>query len=156
MAGHLPGRGFESLPESLSLSFPLFLSLYFFLFPWLWLGLRSDSQVWSMSKIWAFASRFVLANPQICCIVPFTLFGCDSLWLFSVKNHWTSFKSEVQSINCSCPSHQLSLRCLATLWGSTFARSTTVTETKRLVMVIVNNSSYCQESNSVKTTKPRC
>ena len=31
MAGHLLGRGFESLHESLSVSFPLFLSLYFFL-----------------------------------------------------------------------------------------------------------------------------
>ena len=29
MAGHLPGRGFESLPESLSVSFLPFLSLYF-------------------------------------------------------------------------------------------------------------------------------
>ena len=39
MAGHLPGRGFESLPESLfipHLSFGL------------WLRLRSDCQVWSM------------------------------------------------------------------------------------------------------------
>ena len=48
MAGHLPGRGFESLPESLSVSFPPFLSLYFFLSLWLWLRLRSDCQVWSM------------------------------------------------------------------------------------------------------------
>ena len=30
--------------------FPLYFSLYFFLSHWLWLGLRSDCQVWSMSK----------------------------------------------------------------------------------------------------------
>ena len=35
MAGHLPGRGFESLPEPLSLLFSLFLSLYFFPSHWL-------------------------------------------------------------------------------------------------------------------------
>ena len=55
-----PSRGFESLPESLSLSFPLFI---FFLSQWLWLGLRSDCQVWSMSKIWACALCFALATP---------------------------------------------------------------------------------------------
>ena len=32
MAGHLPGRGFESLPESLSLSFPLFIFSLFLSF----------------------------------------------------------------------------------------------------------------------------
>ena len=65
MAGHLPGRGFESLPESLSLSFPSFLSLYFFLSQQLWLVLRSDCEVWSMSKIWACVSHFALATPPL-------------------------------------------------------------------------------------------
>ena len=40
-----------------------FSPLYFFLSQWLWLGLRSDCQVWSMSKIWACALCFALATP---------------------------------------------------------------------------------------------
>ena len=60
MAGHLPGHGFESL---LSI-FPSFSSLFLtFLSYWLWLGLRSGCQVWSISKIWACAFHFVLFTP---------------------------------------------------------------------------------------------
>ena len=54
MAGHLPGRGFESLPESLSFFSPLyFLFLILTFLSDFDLGLRSDCQVWSMLKIWA-------------------------------------------------------------------------------------------------------
>ena len=66
MAGHLPGRGFESLPESLSF-FPLFIfsSLFLTFLSDFDLGLRSDCQVWSMLKIWASAPRASHPPPHV-------------------------------------------------------------------------------------------
>ena len=43
----------------------LFPSLFLLLSHWMWLGLRSDWQVWSMSNIWACASRFAPATPPL-------------------------------------------------------------------------------------------
>ena len=67
MAGHLPSRGFKSLPESLPFFSHLFhLRLYFsHYFQWLWPGLRSDCQVWStLIKLSLCASCFALASPS--------------------------------------------------------------------------------------------
>ena len=54
-------RSWVWVPPWVTVSF--FSPLYFFLSHWLWLGLRSDCQVWNMSKIWACASCFALAAP---------------------------------------------------------------------------------------------
>ena len=90
MAGHLPGCGFKSLPESLSFFSPclyflswflVFIScLYFsssFLSLWLWLRLGSECQVWSTLKIWAFMRLAHLVTPH-CPPNPPT--GCHRTW----------------------------------------------------------------------------
>ena len=76
--------------SSPSLSHCHFLSSHFFLSHWLWVGLRSDCQVWSMSKIWVCALSFVLATPpsfvpvQLPLHVTLSLLSCLELNLFAV------------------------------------------------------------------------
>ena len=54
MAGHLPSFGFEFLTW---VTITFFSPLWFSPSHWLWLRLKSDCQVWNMSKIWVCALR---------------------------------------------------------------------------------------------------